>query len=86
MPLMTVGEVFLQSLSSGVITETEMHWLTTHQASFDRQEEATALRLGRLLDEGELNIGCRIPSAKRPSLTEEWLEPLGRSRHLPRKA
>ena len=86
MPLMTVGEVFLQSLSSGVITETEMHWLTTHQASFDRQEEATALRLGRLLDEGELNIGCRIPSAKRPSLTEEWLETLGRSRHLPRKA
>ena len=80
---MTVGEVFLQSLSSGVITETEMNWLTTHQASFNRQEEAAALRLGRLLDSGELNLGCRIPGTRRQSLTEEWLEPLGRSRHRP---
>ncbi len=82
---MTVGEVFLQSLSSGVITETEMHWLTTHQANFNRQEEAAALRLGRLLDAGELNLGCRIPGARQQSLAEEWLEPLGRSRHRPSK-
>ncbi|MGC6482223.1 MAG: hypothetical protein ACON4T_01435 [Synechococcus sp.] len=78
---MTVGELFLQSLSSGVITETEMHWLTTQQANFNRQEEAAALRLGRLLDAGELNLGCRIPNPSKQSLTEEWLEPLGRHRH-----
>ena len=86
MLLMTVGEVFLHSLSSGVITETEMQWLTTQQATFNRQEEATALRLGRLLDAGELNLGCRIPRSSNRSLADEWLEPLGRRRHLPRKA
>ena len=85
MLLMTVGEVFLHSLSSGVITETEMQWLTTQQSNFNRQEEATALRLGRLLDAGELNLGCRIPGARHQSLTEEWLEPLGSHRHHRRK-
>ena len=78
---MTVGEVFLQSLSCGVITE-RMNWLTTHQASFNRQEEAAALRLGRLLDSGELNLGCRIPGARHQSLAEEWLSPWA-GRHCP---
>ena len=80
---MTVGEVFLQSLSTGVITEREMAWLTTHQGGFSREEEATALRLGRLCDAGEVNLGCRISSKRKPAATlmDEWLEPLGRRRH-----
>jgi len=80
---MTVGEVFLQSLSTGVITEREMAWLTTHQSGFSREEEATALRLGRLCDAGEVNLGCRISSKRKPAATlmDEWLEPLGRRRH-----
>ena len=46
MALMTVGEVFLESISSGVITEHEISWVTSHQGAFARHEEALALRLG----------------------------------------
>ena len=59
--LMSVGALFLESLSSGVITEAEMQWLTINQTSFNRAEEATALRLGRLIDAGSINLGCRMP-------------------------
>ena len=33
---MIVGEIFLESLSTGVITEHEVNWLASHQTSFDR--------------------------------------------------
>ena len=58
---MSVGALFLESLSSGVITEAEMQWLTINQSSFNRAEEATALRLGRMIDAGSINLGCRMP-------------------------
>ena len=77
---MTVGELFLESLSTGVITEREVNWLTTNQTSFNRAEEATALRLGRLIDAGDINLGCRIALLQTKSNQEDWLEPLGRRR------
>lgn len=58
---MTLGELFLEAISTGVITESEVDWLTAHQRSFSRIEEATALRLGRLMDEGSVQLGCRMP-------------------------
>ncbi|MGC6483788.1 MAG: hypothetical protein ACON4T_09550 [Synechococcus sp.] len=58
---MTLGELFLGVISTGVITEKEVDWLTAHQRSFNRTEEATALRLGRLMDEGSIQLGCRMP-------------------------
>ena len=58
---MTVGEVFLESISSGVITEHEISWVASQQVSFARHEEALALRLGRLVDEGQINLGCSLP-------------------------
>lgn len=57
---MSVGEVFLESLSTGVITTDEIAWITQGQPHFNRQEEATALKLGRLLDAGVIQIGCRL--------------------------
>ncbi|MFM8525354.1 MAG: hypothetical protein ACKOCM_07015 [Cyanobacteriota bacterium] len=60
---MSIGKVFLGSLSTGVITPEEINWLTAMQDRFSRQEEATALRIGRLLDEGLIQIGCRLPLA-----------------------
>lgn len=57
---MSVGEVFLESVSTGVITAQEIAWITAQQGRFNRQEEATALKLGRLLDAGEIQIGCRL--------------------------
>jgi membrane-anchored glycerophosphoryl diester phosphodiesterase (GDPDase) len=59
-PTMIVGEVFLESVSTGVITAEEIDWITSKQIHFDRQEEAMVLKLGRLLDEGVIQIGCRL--------------------------
>ena len=79
---MTVGEVFLESISSGVITEHEISWVASHQGAFARHEEALALRLGRLVDEGQINLGCRLPSrlVQHKLVLNEWIEPLGRRR------
>ncbi len=57
---MKIGELFLESVLTGVITSQEMDWVTTHQRDFSRLEEATAIKLGRFLDAGLIQIGCRI--------------------------
>jgi 3-oxoacyl-[acyl-carrier-protein] synthase III len=57
---MLIGEVYLEALASGIITQEEIDWLTTHQSSFNRDEEAKARKIGRLLDEGAIQIGCRL--------------------------
>ena len=57
---MNLGNLFLESISTGVITSDEMNWVTTNQPHFSRVEEATALKLGRLLDRGLIQIGCRL--------------------------
>ena len=57
---MNLGLLFLESISTGVITSEEMNWVTSNQSKFSRVEEATALKLGRLLDKGFIRIGCRI--------------------------
>ena len=57
---MNLGLLFLESVSTGVITTEEMEWITNNQREFSRTEEATALRLGRLLDGGLIQLGCRI--------------------------
>lgn len=72
---MNVGEVYLESLSTGIITQQEIDWITTQQAAFNREEEAMALRIGRLLDEGTLQIGCRL--FEQPSMRVGPLPPLG---------
>ena len=60
---MSIGEVFLESLSTGVITSEEIAWVTRRQEQFNREEEAVALKLGRLLDNGQIQIGCRLLQA-----------------------
>ena len=57
---MNLGLLFLESVSTGVITSEEMNWVTSNQPRFSRVEEATALKLGRLFDQGLIQIGCRI--------------------------
>ena len=57
---MNLGLLFLESVSTGVITEEEMNWIASHQRDFSRIEEATALKLGRLLDRGLIQLGCRV--------------------------
>ncbi len=57
---MNLGLLFLESVSTGIITSDEMEWVASHQRDFSRLEEATALKLGRLLDRGLIQVGCRI--------------------------
>ena len=57
---MNLGLLFLESISTGVITTEEMSWVTSNQRQFSRIEEATALKLGRMLDTGLIQIGCRL--------------------------
>ena len=57
---MTLGQVFLKAMSTGVITNGEIAWVTCHQNGFNRTEEAVAQRLGRLIDEGTIQLGCRM--------------------------
>jgi hypothetical protein len=78
----TLGEVFLEAITTGVITDNEIAWVARSQGRFSRAEEATALRLGRLLDAGVVNPGCRIPSRllQHKQIANDWIEPLGRRR------
>jgi hypothetical protein len=79
---MTLGEVFLKSVVTGVITEHEIAWVASQQGAFARHEEAAAVRLGRLIDQGQVNLGCRIPSRvmQHKQILNDWIEPLGRRR------
>ena len=57
---MEIGTLFLKSNSTGIITFSELEWITTHQSNFTRLEESIAIKLGRMLDAGSINIGCRL--------------------------
>ena len=59
---MEIGTLFLKSNSTGIITFSELDWITTHQSNFTRLEESKAIKLGRMLDAGSINIGCRLRS------------------------
>ena len=57
---MGIGALFLTSISTGIITQDELGWIARNQLNFSRCEQATALKLGQLLDSGELHLGCRV--------------------------
>jgi hypothetical protein len=65
--VMLVGEVYLETMATGIITQEEIDWLTIHQSDFSREEEAMALKIGRLLDEGSIQIGCRLLGEEAPA-------------------
>tara|TARA_Y100000589_G_scaffold266675_1_gene257963 strand:- start:1102 stop:1281 length:180 start_codon:yes stop_codon:yes gene_type:complete len=57
---MNLGHLYLKINSTGIITLSELDWVTQQQFNFSRVEEAIAIKIGRLLDSGDINIGCRI--------------------------
>ena len=59
---MKIGTLFLKSNSTGIITFSELDWITNHKSNFTRLEESKAIKLGRMLDAGFINIGCRLKS------------------------
>lgn len=80
---MTLGELFLEALSSGAITQPEIDWVLAEQSRFSRPEQAALQRLGRLLDQGGIQLGCRLSPQllHQRQVRNEWIEPLGRRRH-----
>ena len=59
---MNIGSLFLKISLTGVITPLELDWITNQQLNFNRIEESVALKLGRMIDSGVINIGCRLNS------------------------
>ena len=57
---MDIGILFLKSYFTGIITLSELDWITTHQSNFISLEESIAIKLGKMLDAGSMNIGCRL--------------------------
>ena len=59
---MNLGLLFLKVNTSGVITLSELDWITNHQSDFSRLDMALVLKIGRLMDERIIEVDCRLPA------------------------
>ena len=59
---MNLGLLFLKVNITGVITLSELDWITNHQSEFSRLDMALVMKIGRLMDEGIVEIDCRLPA------------------------
>ena len=55
---MNLGILFLKFNTTGVITLSELDWITNHQPEFSRLDMALVLKIGRLMDEGIIELDC----------------------------
>tara|TARA_Y100001978_G_C23397357_1_gene292923 strand:- start:49 stop:228 length:180 start_codon:yes stop_codon:yes gene_type:complete len=56
---MNLGVIFLKANVLGAITLQELDWITENEKSFSRIDMALVIKLGRLMDEGTIEIDCR---------------------------
>tara|TARA_Y100001933_G_C18506681_1_gene358951 strand:+ start:116 stop:295 length:180 start_codon:yes stop_codon:yes gene_type:complete len=56
---MNLGVIFLKSNVLGSITLQELDWITENENSFSRLDMALLIKLGRLMDDGLIDIDCR---------------------------
>ena len=59
---MNLGLLFLKVNTIGVITLSELDWITNHQSDFSRLDMALVLKIGRLMDEDIIELDCRLPA------------------------
>jgi len=59
---MNLGILFLKVNTIGVITLSELDWISNHQSQFSRLDMALVLKIGRLMDEGIIELDCRLPA------------------------
>ena len=57
---MNLGLLFLKVNTTGVITLSELDWITNHQSEFSRLDMAIVLKIGRLMDEGIIEFDYRL--------------------------
>ena len=58
---MNLGLLFLKVNTTGVITLTELDWITNHQSEFSRLDMSLVIKIGRLMDSGDVEIDSRLP-------------------------
>jgi len=58
---MNLGILFLKSNLTGIITFSELDWITNHQSEFSRLDMALVIKIGRLMDSGVVEIDNRLP-------------------------
>jgi len=58
---MNLGLLFLKVNTLGVITLAELDWITNNQSDFSRLDMALVIKIGRLMDSGDLEIDSRLP-------------------------
>ena len=56
---MNLGIIFLKANVLGAITLSELDWITENEINFSRIDMALVIRLGRLMDDGLIEIDCR---------------------------
>ena len=59
---MNLGILFLTVNTTGVITLSQLDWITNHQSQFSRLDMAIVLKIGRLMDAGIIELDCRLPA------------------------
>ena len=59
---MNLGLLFLKVKTTEVITLSELDWITNHQSDFSRLDMALVLKIGRLMDDGTIELDCRLPA------------------------
>ena len=57
---MNLGLLFLKVNTIGVITLSELDWITNNQSEFSRLDMALVLKIGRLMDKGIIELDCRL--------------------------
>ena len=58
---MNLGLLFLKVNTLGVITLSELDWITNNQSGFSRLDMAFVIKIGRLMDSGVVEIDNRLP-------------------------
>ena len=57
---MNLGLLFLKVHTIGVITLAELDWITNNQSEFSRLDMALVIKIGRLMDSGDIEIDSRL--------------------------
>ena len=59
---MNLGILFLLVNATGSITLSELDWIADHQSKFSRLDMALVLKIGRLMDEGIIELDFKLPA------------------------
>ena len=57
-----MGILFLRIYFTGIVTFSELNWIVNQQLIFSRLEESISIKLGKMIDSGKINFGCRLPA------------------------